>query len=120
MFKEMIEEISKMPKYGLLVLQLCSHNPTGVDPEKWQWDEILEVVKKKEIIPVVDAAYLGITTGELEHDRHFIKRLNEERIFSFVAHSYSKSMGLYGERAGALHVICPNKDRADVVQGHLA
>lgn len=32
-----------------------------------------------------------------------------------IAQSFAKTMGLYGERTGALHVVCKDKDTADKV-----
>ena len=37
----------------------------------------------------------------------------------FVANSFSKSMSVYGERCGALSVVCPNADEAALVLGQL-
>ena len=32
-----------------------------------------------------------------------------------ASQSYAKNMGLYGERIGALHVVCPDPDTAEAV-----
>jgi len=32
-----------------------------------------------------------------------------------VTQSYAKNMGLYGERAGALHFVCKSKETAEKV-----
>jgi aspartate aminotransferase len=30
----------------------------------------------------------------------------------FIAQSFAKNLGLYGDRIGALHIVTPNKDAA--------
>jgi aspartate aminotransferase len=49
----------------------------------------------------------GFATGDLAEDawsvRHFFRNTSLEIL---VAQSFSKNFGLYGERVGALHVVC--------------
>jgi aspartate/tyrosine/aromatic aminotransferase len=33
-----------------------------------------------------------------------------------VSQSFAKNMGLYGERVGALHIVCSDKNTADIVK----
>ena len=33
------------PSKSIVVLHMCAHNPTGVDPNPEQWEEICQVVK---------------------------------------------------------------------------
>ena len=37
----------------------------------------------------------------------------------FVAQSYAKNMGLYGERVGALHIVTPDKETSAKVLSQL-
>lgn len=37
----------------------------------------------------------------------------------FVSQSFAKNMGLYGERAGALHIVLNSKETADKVLSQL-
>ena len=91
----------------------CAHNPTGIDPTKEQWQEISDLCKKKSHIPFFDVAYQGFATGSLEEDawapRFFVEQGHE----IMVSQSYSKNLGLYGERVGAINVVCSDKETAD-------
>jgi len=40
-------------------LQACAHNPTGVDPNKEQWREISQAIKRRNLFPFIDLAYQG-------------------------------------------------------------
>lgn len=95
------------------VLLGCAHNPTGIDPTKEQWKEISDLCTKKSHIPFFDVAYQGFATGSLEEDawapRFFVEQGHE----IMVSQSYSKNLGLYGERVGAINVVCSDKETAD-------
>ena len=58
-------------------------------------------------------------TGDLDEDgwsqRHFLDRGME----MCIAQSFAKIMGLYGERTGALHIVCKSPDIAKLVTSHL-
>ena len=56
-FFETLEEKS------ILILHACCHNPTGVDPSLEQWQEILEIIKTRNLIPFLDIAYQGFGEG---------------------------------------------------------
>lgn len=62
----------------------------------------------------------GFATGDLNEDawalRHFVSRKFTEIA---VAQSFSKNMGLYGERVGAFHLLTHSPDAAAKAQGHL-
>lgn len=63
----------------------------------------------------------GFATGNLGEDawavRHFLGR---ETMEMAVAQSFSKNMGLYGERTGAFHLVTASVDAAKKAGGHLA
>jgi len=111
-FKGMMADIEAAPNGSVILLHLCAHNPTGVDPTQEQWNFIADLIHKKKHIPFLDCAYQGYATGDLERDG-FAGRLFLQRGFEFlVSQSYSKNFGLYGERAGAFSVVCANEDVA--------
>lgn len=91
----------------------CAHNPTGIDPTKEQWQEVSDLCMKKNHIPFFDVAYQGFATGSLEEDawapRFFVEQGHEV----MVSQSYSKNLGLYGERVGAINVVCNDSESAD-------
>jgi len=48
-----------------------------------------------------------------------VRRLADAGASFFIANSFSKSMSVYGERCGALSVVCPDADAAERVLGQL-
>ncbi|KAJ5923247.1 hypothetical protein N7454_008492 [Penicillium verhagenii] len=120
-FERMVQALTQEAMPGdAIVLHGCAHNPTGVDPTKHQWKAIAEVCECRGLFPFFDCAYQGFASGDLDEDawalRYFASRDNMELA---VAQSFSKNMGLYGERVGALHVLTASPDAALKVKGHL-
>jgi len=106
----MLEDLSNAPAGSIILLHACAHNPTGVDPTKDQWRQILDVMKTRGHIAFFDSAYQGYATGSLDDDA-FAVRLFEEAGQEFViAQSYSKNLGLYGERVGCASVVCASPE----------
>ncbi len=102
----------------IVVLHACCHNPTGVDLTPEQWQQVVQIVKERELIPFLDIAYQGFGAG-IEEDAAAIRLFAEAGINSFVANSFSKSFSLYGERVGALSVITSSQDEAKRVLSQL-
>ena len=51
-----------------MLLHACAHNPTGVDPTQDQWKEIAAVMQEKKLIPLMDSAYQGYASDDLDND----------------------------------------------------
>ena len=117
-FAEMLDAISRLPARSVVLLHACCHNPTGVDLSPLQWDELIPVLKARELIPFLDLAYQGYGDG-IEEDAFAIRAMADADLAFFVANSFSKSMSLYGERCGALSVVCPDAAQAANVLGQL-
>ena len=64
------------------------------------------------------ASYQGFGDG-IEQDAYAVRALADARITFFVANSFSKSMSVYGERCGALSVVCASAAEAALVLGQL-
>jgi aspartate/tyrosine/aromatic aminotransferase len=118
-FKGMIEYLQNIPSRSVILLHAAAHNPTGVDPSQDQWRQIADVMKKRDLIPFFDTAYQGFASGCLERDAFAIRLFMERGFQMLVSQSYAKNMGLYGERIGALHVVCLNTKTADNVLSQL-
>ena len=115
-----LETLNKEPEGSLVVLQVIASNPSGTDPTREQWNQIFDVVGKKKHIICFDFAYAGFASGSIEEDSQIVREYAKlERNF-FVSFSFSKCMGLYGERIGCLHAFCGSKDEASAVAGNLA
>jgi len=91
----------------------------GVDPTQDQWKQIAVMMKKHNHIPLFDAAYQGFASGSLDLDAFPIRHFLENGFQMFVAQSYSKNMGLYGERIGACHIVTKSKTTADNIMSQL-
>ncbi|RQO59833.1 aromatic amino acid aminotransferase [Paucibacter sp. KBW04] len=117
-FADMLAAIEALPPKSVVLLHACCHNPTGVDLTPMQWDELIPVLKARELLPFLDLAYQGYGEG-IEEDAFAIRAMAEAGLPFFVANSFSKSMSLYGERCGALSVVCPDAAQAVNVLGQL-
>ena len=102
----------------IVVLHACCHNPTGYDITPEQWDQVIEVVKARNLTPFLDMAYQGFGHGIAE-DGAVIAKFVAAGLSFFVSTSFSKSFSLYGERVGALSVLCDSKEEADRVLSQL-
>jgi aromatic-amino-acid transaminase len=117
-FDEMLAAFQALPEQSIVLLHACCHNPTGVDLSAAQWAELIPVIRARRLIPYVDIAYQGFGDG-IEEDAFAIRALADAGISFFCASSFSKSFSLYGERCGALSVVCPNAAEAELVLGQL-
>jgi aromatic-amino-acid transaminase len=112
------EGASAIPQGSIVLMHACCHNPTGVDLTAAQWAELIPVIKTRGLIPYLDIAYQGFGDGIVE-DAFALRALTEARVSFFCASSFSKSFSLYGERCGALSVVCPDAAQADLVLGQM-
>lgn len=100
-FDELIKFLEKLQSDSVVLFQACCHNPTGVDFNHEQWKVIAEIVKRKKLFSFFDLAYQGFGKS-FEEDVFCIRYFSDLNIEFFVANSYSKNMGLYGERIGSI------------------
>ncbi|GIL86322.1 hypothetical protein Vretimale_13705 [Volvox reticuliferus] len=111
-FKGLMEDLKAAPQGSVVVLHGCAHNPTGVDPTPEQWAAIADLCQERNLLPFFDVAYQGFATGDLDKDA-FAPRLFVDRgLEIMVSQSYSKNLGLYGERVGALVMVLKDKETA--------
>lgn len=102
----------------IVVLHACCHNPTGYDITPAQWKEVVAAVKDRGLVPFLDMAYQGFGEGIAE-DGAVVQMFVDSGMDFFVSTSFSKSFSLYGERVGALSVVCESKDAAARVLSQL-
>lgn len=108
-FNGMIEDLENATPGSVVLLHTCAHNPTGVDPSLDQWKRIAEVCRARSLYPFFDTAYQGFVSGDLDKDGVGLRYFLNQGFEMIIAQSFAKIMGLYGERTGALHVVCGNK-----------
>ena len=95
----------------IVVLHACCHNPTGYDLTPAQWAKVVDVVTARSLIPFLDMAYQGFGVG-LAEDGAAVALFIAAGLDLFVSTSFSKSFSLYGERVGALSVVCASAEEA--------
>jgi len=117
-FDAMLDKLRTLPARSVVLLHACCHNPTGVDLTAAQWDALIPVLRERELLPFLDLAYQGFGDG-IEQDAYAVRALGASGLAGFLANSFSKSMSVYGERCGALSVLCPNAAEAQLVLGQL-
>lgn len=117
-FTGMLAALNAAPAGTVVVLHACCHNPTGYDITAAQWDEVIAAVKAKNLVPFLDMAYQGFGYG-LTEDGAVVGKFVAAGLSFFVSTSFSKSFSLYGERVGALSVVCESKEEASRVLSQL-
>ncbi|KAI8394073.1 aspartate aminotransferase [Radiomyces spectabilis] len=104
-FEGMLQCMRDAPDGSVYILHACAHNPTGVDPTMEQWREIADVMQSKGHFPFFDCAYQGFASGDLDRDAAAVRYFVERGFELFVAQSFAKNFGLYGERTGNLTIV---------------
>ena len=118
-FEGMLACLNAAEAGTVVVLHACCHNPTGYDITPAQWDQVIATVKAKGLVPFLDMAYQGFGDGIAE-DGAVVQQFLANGVDSFfVATSFSKSFSLYGERVGALSVVCADADEQKRVLSQL-
>ena len=110
-FGGMVQSLKGMPERTIVLLHACCHNPTGVDLNLQQWEEVVALCKAKQFIPFLDLAYQGFGDG-IDQDAAAVRLFVQSEMPFLVASSFSKSFSLYGERVGALSLITANANEA--------
>ncbi|HWJ33685.1 MAG TPA: amino acid aminotransferase [Steroidobacteraceae bacterium] len=117
-FTAMLERLDRAAAGDVVLVHACCHNPSGADLAPGQWRSLIELLQRRRLIPFLDLAYQGFG-DELTADVAGVRQVAEVLPELLIATSYSKNLGLYRERVGALTVVSENESRADAVQSHV-
>jgi aromatic-amino-acid transaminase len=117
-FDALLGALDKLPAGSVVLLHACCHNPTGVDLDDAQWARVLEVVNRRALVPFLDIAYQGFAEG-IDADAAAVRRFSESCPVVIVSSSFSKSLSLYGERAGALSIVTQDEGESRRVLSQL-
>ncbi len=117
-FAGMLAALNAAPAGTVVVLHACCHNPTGYDLPPAQWEQVVAAVKARGLVAFLDMAYQGFGEGIAE-DGAVIQQFLAAGLDFFVSTSFSKSFSLYGERVGALSVVCASADETAKVLSQL-
>lgn len=114
-YEDMLDALNNVPQGDIVLLHGCCHNPTGMDLDREQWQEVAELIASRKLLPFVDLAYQGFAEG-LDEDAYGIRLLAGMVPEMLVATSCSKNFGLYRDRVGSLSIVSSNADTAAVVR----
>ncbi|HEY6135348.1 MAG TPA: amino acid aminotransferase [Rubrivivax sp.] len=117
-FDAMLAALSAAPAGSVVVLHACCHNPTGCDITPAQWEQVVATVKSRGLVAFLDMAYQGFGEGIAE-DGAVVQQFLAAGVDFLVSTSFSKSFSLYGERVGALSVVCADAAEAARVLSQL-
>ena len=117
-FDALLSTLNGVAPGTIVVLHACCHNPTGYDLTAEQWNALVASAVARGWIPFLDMAYQGFGQGIAE-DGLAVGKFLRSGVDFFVATSFSKSFSLYGERVGALSVVCASQDEAARVLSQL-
>lgn len=117
-FSAMLEAFKQIPKEDAVLLHACCHNPSGMDLNQEQWQQIAEVSKEIGFMPVVDMAYQGFGT-DLDTDAYGLRLMADTVEQMIICSSCSKNFGLYRERIGACSIIGRSAIAADIINSVL-
>ncbi len=117
-FPALLASLDAMPAGTVILLQPSCHNPTGADLADPQWEELLAVLQRRQLLPLLDLAYQGLGEG-LEQDARWVRRLAAELPEVLITVSCSKNFGLYRERVGAVIYTGRSPAEAHAVHTHL-
>ena len=115
----MLTTLELIPKGDVVLLHACCHNPTGFDLSQDDWHRVLDVVRRRELLPLIDFAYQGFGDG-LEQDAWAVRLFARELPELLITSSCSKNFGLYRDRTGALIVCAGSADKLLDIRSQLA
>ena len=107
----MVASLDAVEAADTVLLHACCHNPTGADPDAAAWARVAECAERRGWLPFFDFAYQGFGDG-VEEDRVGMLAVLGRVEEALVATSFSKNMGLYGERVGALTLVARSERAA--------
>ena len=113
-FDSLIDSLSAAQPNDAILLHTVCHNPTGVDPTLPQWQQLLNLVKEKQLMPIFDFAYQGFGTS-LEHDAMPIRFFCKDGGEAIICNSFSKNFSLYGERVGGITAVAHSHSSAQAL-----
>jgi aspartate aminotransferase len=117
-FDAMLEHLEHAAEGDVVLIHACCHNPTGADLDPAQWQALAQLLQRRRLFPFLDMAYQGFAV-DLDADAAGVRLVAEQVPEALIASSFSKNLGLYRERVGALIAIGENPARADAVMSHM-
>ena len=117
-FEGMLEALKQVSADDAVLIHACCHNPSGMDLDQQQWQQVAQVAREVGFLPVVDMAYQGFGEG-LDEDASGLRLLADAVDEMIICSSCSKNFGLYRERIGACSIIGKSAEAADIISSVL-
>ncbi|TDO16690.1 MULTISPECIES: aromatic amino acid transaminase [Halomonas] len=118
-FDGMLAALEQIPEGDVVLLHACCHNPTGFDLSREQWQQVMEVVRERQLLPLIDFAYQGFGEG-LDEDAYGVRLMAENLDEVIITSSCSKNFGIYCERTGCLIMVAKNNEQMENVRSQIA
>lgn len=115
----MVEDLDRADDKSIVLIHVSAQNPTGTDPNHQQWQDIFDVISKKNHFPVFDMAYQGFASGDPDKDAYGLRLFANEGYPLALAQSFAKNFGLYGERVGCFSLLTGSSHESNSVLSHL-
>ncbi|KAG9390392.1 Aspartate aminotransferase [Carpediemonas membranifera] len=115
----MLADLQHAPAGSVVVLHTHAHSPTGFDIPDSAWSRVLDVVEQRGLIPLFDSVFTGMASGSMGHDSRVIRAAVARGMPMMIAQSFTHSMGLFGERPAALHIVTPGPETKAQVEAQL-
>ena len=116
----LLTDVRAAPAGSVFLFHACAHNPTGADPTPAEWERIRAACLERGHAVVFDSAYQGFASGDPERDAYALRLFARARPRAMLlCQSFAKNLGMYGERVGALHVLCASADEAARVKSQV-
>lgn len=117
-FQAMLDSLQQIPQGDVVLLHGSCHNPTGADITAQQWDQVIEVMAQRQLLPFIDVAYQGFGDGLLE-DSYGVRKAIQVLPEVLISNSCSKNFGLYRERTGAVIVVTESAKQSNAARSHV-
>lgn len=110
-FTGIVADLQNAQQGDVVLFHGCCHNPTGIDPLLDQWQALADLCNEKGLLPLFDFAYQGFAHG-VNEDAAGLRLFADQCHELLIANSFSKNVGLYNERVGALTLVAKNPSQA--------
>ena len=117
-FDAMLERLERAAEGDVVLIHACCHNPTGADLDPLQWQAVAQLLTRRRLFPFLDLAYQGFAV-DLDTDAAGVRLVASQVPEALIAVSFSKNLGLYRERVGALIAIGENETRTEAISSHM-
>jgi aspartate aminotransferase len=120
-FEGMITDLNTAAAGDVVLLHGCCHNPTGVNLNAAQWQQVVDLLIERNLIPMIDLAYQGFGDG-MDEDAAGVRLVASTCPETLIAASCSKNFGVYRERTGIFMAVSTtesSKAKAQASMAHL-